>query len=341
MNNTTINLPYSILELAILREGHDAGDAYARSLALAQLGEKLGYSRMWLAEHHNMAYVGSAAPAILISYLAQGTSSIRIGSGGIMLPNHSPLIVAEQFGTLATLYPGRIDLGLGRAPGTDQTTAKAIRRGRVETVHDFPEDLETLQNYLSDDNMDARVRAFPGEGLDIPIYLLGSSMHSAELAATKGLPYAFASHFAPAYFFNAMQHYKANFKPSELQSRPHFIACVNVIAAETDEEAHYLATSFYQMALGIVRGKSYPLRKPVESMDNIWSEQEAAAIQNMMACTFIGSKATVKADLERFMEQTDIDELMVTTNIYDSSKRLYSFELLAEIMQELSPVSVG
>lgn len=326
-------IPYSVLELAILRENEDAKDAYDRSLALAQHAENWGYTRLWLAEHHNMASVGSSAPALLIGYLANGTQKIRLGSGGIMLPNHSPLMVAEQFGTLETLFPGRIDLGLGRAPGTDQTTARALRRGRVETVNDFPQDLDQLQLYFSNDNADSNVRAFPGEGLNVPIYLLGSSMSSAVLAAEKGLPYAFASHFAPTYFLQAIRYYKANFKPSPYLSKPYVISCINVVAGETDEKAHYMATSFYQMALGIIRGKSYPLKKPVQSMDNIWSRDEAAAIQNMMACTFVGSKATVKEDLERFIKQTEVDEIMVSTNIFDSKDRLRSYELVGEIMR--------
>ncbi|SFB46236.1 LLM class flavin-dependent oxidoreductase [Algoriphagus aquimarinus] len=329
MNTTK---PYSLLDLAIVREGFDAKDAYIRSLQVAQHAEKLGYTRMWLAEHHNMANVGSSSPQILIGYLANGTSTIRLGSGGIMLPNHSPLVIAEQFGTLATLYPNRIDLGLGRAPGTDQTTATALRRGRHESVQEFPSDLDDLRRYFSEDNIDSKVRAFPAEGIDVPIYLLGSSMSSAVLAAEKGLPYAFASHFAPGYLINASRHYRGNFQPSEKLSSPYFISCVNVIAADTDEEAHYLATSFYQTALGIIRGKSYPMKKPVKSMDGIWSEPEAAAIQNMMACTFIGTKESLKPQFESFFKQVEVDELMVSTNIYDTDKRLKSLEITAEVL---------
>ncbi|PZX52772.1 luciferase family oxidoreductase group 1 [Algoriphagus ratkowskyi] len=326
------NIPYSLLDLAIIREHYDANDAYERSLQVARHAEKLGYTRMWLAEHHNMANVGSSSPQILIGYLASGTSTLRIGSGGIMLPNHSPLIIAEQFGTLATLYPNRIDLGLGRAPGTDQTTATALRRGRQESVQEFPSDLDDLQRYFSEKNLDSKVRAFPAEGLDVPIYLLGSSMSSAVLASQKGLPYAFASHFAPGYLINASQYYRENFQPSEQQATPYFISCVNVIAADTDEEAHFLATSFYQSALGIIRGKSYPMKKPVKSMDGIWSDPEAAAIQNMMACTFIGTKETLKPQFESFFKQVEVDELMVSTNIYDTEKRLKSLEITAEVL---------
>lgn len=327
-----MSIPYSILDLAVIREGYDAKDAYDRSLVVAQHAEQLGYTRIWLAEHHNMPNIGSASPQILIGYLANGTKSIRLGSGGVMLPNHSPLIIAEQFGTLATLYPNRIDLGLGRAPGTDQTTAHALRRGRMESVQDFPNDLDDLQRYFSTENAGSKVRAFPAEGLDVPIYLLGSSMSSAMLASQKGLPYAFASHFAPGYLLSASKYYRENFKPSATLQTPYFISCVNVIAADTDEEAHFLATSFYQTALGIIRSASYPLKKPVKSMANIWTEQEAAAIQNMMACTFIGTKESLKPQFESFFEQVEIDELMITTNIYEPEKRLHSMQITAEVL---------
>lgn len=328
--------PYSILDLAIIRKNADAADAYQRSLDLAQHAEEWGYKRFWLAEHHNMSSVGSSAPTILMGNIAGGTKKIRVGSGGIMLPNHSPLMVAEQIGTLETLYPGRIDLGLGRAPGTDQKTASALRRGRMETVNDFPRDLEDLQLYFSLDNSRSDVRAFPAEGLEVPIYLLGSSMSSAVLAAEKGLPYVFASHFAPTYFIQAVKYYQANFKPSEQLKEPYVMACVNVIAADTDEEAQFLVTSFYQMALGIIRGKSYPLMPPVSDMSTVWTEQEAAAIHNMMAVTFVGSKETVATGLEELIKFTGVNELMVTTNIYDHKARLKSFQITAEVMKEIS-----
>lgn len=328
--------PYSILDLAIIRKNADAADAYQRSLDLAQQAEGWGYKRFWLAEHHNMSSVGSSAPTILMGHIAGGTSKIRVGSGGIMLPNHSPLMVAEQIGTLETLYPGRIDLGLGRAPGTDQKTASALRRGRMETVNDFPQDLEDLQLYFSLDNSRSDVRAFPAEGLEVPIFLLGSSMSSAVLAAEKGLPYVFASHFAPNYFLQAVKYYQTHFKPSEQLKEPYVMACVNVIAADTDQEAHFLVTSFYQMALGIIRGKSYPLMPPVNDMSKIWTEQEAAAIHNMMAVTFVGSKETVAAGLEELIRLTGINELMITTNIFDHEDRLKSFQLTSEVMKERS-----
>jgi luciferase family oxidoreductase group 1 len=328
--------PYSILDLAIIRKNSDAADAYRRSLDLAQRAEDWGYKRFWLAEHHNMSSVGSSAPIILMGYIAGGTKKIRLGSGGIMLPNHSPLMVAEQIGTLETLYPNRIDLGLGRAPGTDQKTASALRRGRMESVNDFPQDLEDLQLYFSQDNSRSEVRAFPAEGLEVPMYLLGSSMSSAVLAAEKGLPYVFASHFAPTYFLQAVKYYQTHFKPSDQLKGPYVMSCVNVIAADTDQEGHVLATSFYQMALGIIRGKSYPLMPPVSDMSKIWTEQEASAIHNMMAVTFIGSKETVAAGLEELIKLTGINELMITTNIYDHEARLKSFQITSEVMKEMT-----
>lgn len=328
-------IPFSILDLALIREGSDAKDAYARSLDLARHAESWGYRRFWLAEHHNMPYVGSSAPTVLMGYIAGGTKSIRVGSGGIMMPNHSALMVAEEIGTLETLYPGRIDLGLGRAPGTDQRTASALRRGRIETVNDFPQDLEDLQQYFSLNNSRSDVRAFPAEGLEVPIYILGSSMSSAILAAERGLPYVFASHFAPGYFMQAVKYYQDHFKPSEYLSEPFVMACVNVIAADTDEEANFLATSFYQMALGIIRQKSYPLRPPVKEMSEVWSEGEAAAIQNMMAVTFVGTKDSVRDGLAGLIRHTGINEVMITSNLYDHAARLRSFELAAQAVGEM------
>jgi luciferase family oxidoreductase group 1 len=328
-------IPFSILDLALIREGSNAADAYSRSLDLAKHAEEWGYKRFWLAEHHNMAHVGSSAPNVLMGYIAGGTKTIRVGSGGIMMPNHSALMVAEEIGTLETLYPGRIDLGLGRAPGTDQRTALALRRGRVETVNDFPQDLEDLQRYFSLDNSRSDVRAFPAEGLDVPIYILGSSMSSAVLAAAQGLPYVFASHFAPTYFLQAINYYRDHFKPSQYLNEPFVMACVNVIAADSDTSANYLATSFYQMALGIIRQRSYPLRPPVEDMSEIWTEAEAAAIQNMMAVSFVGDKETVRDGLTHLIRLTGINEVMITSNLYEHQARLRSFELAAKAMSEI------
>lgn len=333
-------IPYSFLDLAIIKKDSDAADAYRRSLDLARHAENLGFKRFWLAEHHNMVYVGSSSPIVLMGHIAAGTQTIRVGSGGIMLPNHSPLMVAEEIGTLETLFPGRIDLGLGRAPGTDQKTANALRRGRHENLQEFPNDLEDLQRYFSLSNSRSEVRAFPAEGLEVPIFLLGSSMSSAVLAAEKGLPYVFASHFAPAQFIQAVRYYQNNFKPSEYLDEPYTMACINVIAADTDEEAQFLSTSFFQMALGIIRGKSYPLMPPVDDMSDIWNDHEKAAIQNMMAVTYVGTSATVSRGIDELVKYTGINELMITTNIYDHGARLKSLKLTADAILEIGKVKV-
>lgn len=266
------DIPFSVLDLAPITQDHTAADSFRNSLQLAQAAEQLGYNRYWLAEHHNMDSVASSATSILIGYIAGGTKTIRVGSGGIMLPNHAPLVVAEQFGTLASIYPHRIDLGLGRAPGTDQQTAMALRRHHADSSAYFPEDVRSLQRYFSADNKTAAVRAIPGEGLDIPIWILGSSTESARLAAAFGLPYAFASHFSPAKFLDAIAIYRNNFQPSVHLAQPCVMACVNVIAADTDEEAQRLATSYYQMILGIIRGRRKALQPPADSMDGLWTD---------------------------------------------------------------------
>ncbi|EON77101.1 hypothetical protein ADIS_2411 [Lunatimonas lonarensis] len=327
--------PYSILDLAILREGYDARDAYHRTLDLTQQVEQMGFKRFWVAEHHNMANVASSAPTLLMGYLAQGTQHIRIGSGGIMLPNHSPLMVAEQIGFLETLYPGRIDLGLGRAPGTDQRTAAVLRRGRMESIQEFPNDLEDLKSYFSEDNWDAPVRAFPAEGLQVPMFLLGSSLYSAGLAAKKGMPYVFASHFAPSHFSQAAHFYRVNFTPSAENPKPYFIACVNMILAESEERAQFLASSFYQLALGIVRGKSYPLKQPIPEMRAVWTEREEAAVENMLAYSFIGTPKSVRPALERFIAKGYVDELMVSCNMYDHGDSLTSYRLVRNLMLKI------
>lgn len=329
------SIPYSILDLAIIRERFNAKDAYVRSLDLAQQAEEMGFKRFWVAEHHNMPFVASSSPTLLMGYLAQGTKQIRIGSGGIMLPNHSPLTVAEQIGFLETLYPGRIDLGLGRAPGTDQRTASALRRGRMESVQEFPNDLDELQSYFSEDNWDAPVRAFPAEGLQVPMYLLGSSLSSAVLAAKKGLPYVFASHFAPTYFTQAAYYYKTHYTPTVENPKPYFIACVNMILAESVERAHFLASSFYQMALGIIRGRSYPLKRPISDMRAVWTEQEKATVESMMTYTFIGTPESVQLPLETFLATGMVDELMISSNLYDHEDRLFSHRLVAELMGKI------
>ncbi|OON70506.1 LLM class flavin-dependent oxidoreductase [Hymenobacter sp. CRA2] len=324
-------LPLSILDLAAIREGHTPSDTFRDSLALAQHAEQWGYKRFWLAEHHNMASIASSATAVLIGHIAGGTSTIRVGSGGIMLPNHAPLIVAEQFGTLAALYPGRIDLGLGRAPGTDQLTAHALRRDLQGSVNDFPQNVQELLTYLSADNRGARVRAIPGEGSNVPVWLLGSSTYSAQLAAYLGLPFAFASHFAPAQLQAAMMLYRENFRPSQYLDKPCAAACVNVIAADTDAEAERLATSFYQLATNIVRGTSRPLQPPVDSMDGLWSDIEEESVRMMMSYSFIGGPEKLRQQVQRFADATQIDELLAVGHIYEPAARLRSYEILASV----------
>ncbi|WP_066225675.1 LLM class flavin-dependent oxidoreductase [Formosa haliotis] len=320
-------IKFSVLDLVPVLQGHSHQQSMQNSLALAQHVESLGYERFWISEHHNMDSIVSSATVVLLGYVAQGTNSIRVGSGGIMLPNHAPLVVAEQFGTLATLYPNRIDLGLGRAPGTDQRTAMALRRDRQETVQDFPNNINELQAFFSNNNPHEAVRAIPGEGLEIPLYLLGSSTFSAELAASKGLPYAFASHFAPAHLFDALHIYNNKFTASSSLQQPYSMACVNVIAAETDEEAHVLATSLYQLAMGIVSNTRRPLQPPIATMDGIWNEPQKAMISNMLHYTFIGSKATVEKQLTDFVSKTRIQELIVVSHIYDLEARKLSYTI--------------
>ncbi|MES2775776.1 MAG: LLM class flavin-dependent oxidoreductase [Bacteroidota bacterium] len=332
----TLSIKYSVLDLAGVRDGFNAADSFRNSLDLAQNAERLGYTRYWFAEHHNMAGVASSAPALLIGYVAGGTSAMRVGSGGVMLPNHAPLIVAEQFGTLASLYPGRIDLGLGRAPGTDQLTARAIRGENFGAEHNFPQDIQRLQNFFSAENRNSKLRAIPGEGLNIPIWVLGSSTDSARVAAAMGLPYAFASHFAPAYFMDAIRLYRQHFQPSAHLKEPYVMACVNVVAADTDKEATRLATSVQQLFLGIVTGQRRLLQPPSDSMDGIWNEAEAAAVKQMLAYSFIGSPATLKTQVATFIEKTQVDEIMVTSHIYDHDARVHSYRLFADLMQQIN-----
>lgn len=327
------NIPFSVLDLATVVEGKTPADTFKASLELAQHAESWGYTRYWLAEHHNMISVASSATSVVIGHIAGGTKTIRVGSGGIMLPNHSPLVIAEQFGTLASLFPGRIDLGLGRAPGTDQLTAMAIRGDRFSAVNSFPQDILKLQTYFSAENRGAKVRAIPGEGLDIPIWVLGSSTDSAHLAAAMGLPYAFASHFAPAQFITAINIYRNNFKPSATLKEPYVISCVNVVAAETDAEANRIATSLYQMFKGIITGQRTLLPPPVDHMESLFNEYEAEQVNQMLACTFVGSKETVREDMESFLAQTQVDEIMVAAHIFDQDAKLRSYQLFAELMR--------
>ncbi|MBD0725267.1 luciferase family oxidoreductase [Flavobacterium sp. L1I52] len=333
VSKTLSQVKISVLDLAIVRDGGNPSDTFKNSLDLAQKAEKWGYERFWLAEHHNMQGVASSATVVLIGHIASGTSTIRVGSGGIMLPNHAPLVVAEQFGTLATLFPNRIDLGLGRAPGTDQFTAAALKRDEHAAM-EFPANVEELQLYFSEGNKNGRVRAIPGEGLDIPIWILGSSTDSAYLAASLGLPYAFASHFAPAQLYKALTIYRNNFKPSDKLKKPYVIACVNVIAGDTDYEAQKLATSFKRLFWGIITGKREQLKPPVKPEDDFRDAMEEAALQQMTQYTFIGGPEKIKDDLNRFIEFAQIDELMVSSAIYEHEARLRSFEILSKLHKE-------
>ncbi len=328
-------LSYSVLELAAVAQGDQPGDTFRKSLNLAQHVEQLGYTRFWVSEHHNMAGVASSAPTILMGYLAGGTTTLRIGSGGIMLPNHSPLVVAEQLGTLASLYPGRMDLGLGRAPGTDPVASQAIRGSRFDAAHDFPRDIQQLQTYFSAENSHSSVRAIPGEGLDVPIYILGSSTESAYLAGLLGLPYAFASHFAPAQLLPALERYRQNFRPSAVLSQPYVIACVNGVAAETDAAAQRLATTLQQAFLGIVTGKRKLMQPPVDSMDALWAPAEQAYVKQMLTYSFVGGKDTLERKIDRFVQQTQVNELMFASYVYDHEARLKSYGLLAEVVQRV------
>lgn len=339
-NKKLSDIAISVLDLATIRQGNTAADAFRKTLELAQQAENWQYKRFWVAEHHNMQSIASSATSVLIGYIAGGTSKIRVGSGGIMLPNHAPLIIAEQFGTLESLYPGRIDLGLGRAPGTDQVTAMALRRDQVGAGKDFPAHVEELRTYLSAENASSRVRAVPGEGLEIPIWLLGSSTYSAQLAAALGLPFAFASHFSPANLHMALNVYRDNFTPSESLDSPYVIACVNVIAADSEAEAESLATSFKLFALDVIRGIRKPLQPPIESMDGRWNPAEEAAVDQMMYYSFIGESETLEKSLQRFLDETQVDEIMVASHIFDHTAKLSSYRILADIMQsEAKPLN--
>lgn len=329
------NIPVSILELAIITQDSNASETLQKTATLAKLADSLGYNRFWLAEHHNMAHVASTATVVLIGYIASQTQNIRVGSGGIMLPNHAPLIIAEQFGTLALLYPNRIDLGLGRAPGTDSLTAQAIRKDFFEQSQRFPQNVAALQEFFSEDNATANVRAFPAEGTKVPIWILGSSMDSAALAAAKGLPYAFAGHFAPKQMHQAFQFYRDNFQPSEYLDQPKTMACVNAIAADTDEEAQVLSTSLTQMFLNLIRNDRKPLQPPLDSMDGVMREEEHFHVNQMTACSFVGSKEKLVAELQQFVDYTRIDELMITSPIYNYEDKLKSIRIMKEVIDAI------
>lgn len=327
------NIPYSVLDLAVVTQGSSVSAAIQRSRELAVQAESFGYNRFWMAEHHNMENIASSATAVLLGHVAEATKTIRVGSGGIMLPNHSPLIIAEQFGTLATIYGDRVDLGVGRAPGTDQTTANAIRPDRMQETQRFPKNVKLLREYLSADNKNATVRAIPGEGTDVPLWILGSSTDSAFLAAELGLPYAFAGHFAPQQLQPAIRIYRENFKPSDRLDAPYFMPCINVIAADSDDQAQYLSTSMKQMFMGVVTGSRRPMPPPVDDMDEIWNPQIKMMVDQMLACTFIGSKTTIEEELSAFVEQTSADEVMIASYVFDQQQRIHSHRLFAEIMK--------
>ncbi|HYG21649.1 MAG TPA: LLM class flavin-dependent oxidoreductase [Verrucomicrobiae bacterium] len=323
-------LPISILDLAFVPEGATPGEALRRSLDLAQHAEEWGYRRFWLAEHHNMIGIASAATAVAIGYVAAGTRSIRVGAGGIMLPNHSPLVIAEQFGTLESLFPGRIDLGLGRAPGTDQRTLLALRRTPA-TADRFPQDVMELQEYFAPGRESSAVQAVPGTGLRVPIWILGSSLFGAQLAAELGLPYAFASHFAPAALLPALEVYRERFKPSSQSTEPYAAAGVNVVAAKTDAEARRLFTSMQQQFTNLFRGTRGRLQPPIEDIETYWSPSEKAQASAMLQRSFVGSAETVRRGLDAFVSETGVRELIVASAIFDHSARLRSYEILADI----------
>lgn len=324
--------PLSILDLAPVVEGQTTRQALLNSLDLVRLADQLGYQRYWVAEHHNMEGVASSATAVLIGQLAAASTRIRVGAGGIMLPNHAPLTIAEQFGTLAELFPGRIDLGLGRAPGTDRPTMRALRRSLESTGEDaFPNDVLELQAYLAPARADAVVRAVPGQGTEVPIWLLGSSLYGAQLAAYLGLPYAFASHFAPEQLMQALQVYRATYQPSARHARPHAMVGLNIIVAPTDEEARFLFTSAQQRFLGMVRGRRGKLPEPVPSMEALWTPAEAAQVARMLSESIVGSPQTVQAGLRATAERTGADEFIVACAVHDHALRRRSYELLAQL----------
>lgn len=323
-------IPFSILDLAPITEGSDAAQSFRHSLDLAQHGERWGYQRFWLAEHHGMPGIASAATAVLIAHVAGGTSTIRVGAGGIMLPNHSPLVIAEQFGTLESLFPGRIDLGLGRAPGSDHVTARALRRNLASDADEFPQDVVELMDYFADSPR-RQVRAVPGAGLHVPLWILGSSLFGAQLAAALGLPFAFASHFAPQMMMQAIELYRATFRPSAQLDQPYVMLGFNVFAAGTDEEAQFLATSMQQAFVNLRSGRPTRLKPPVKGYLEQVGPQERAMLDQVLSCSAIGSQETVARDLRAFIQRTGANELMITSQVFDHAARLRSYEITAAI----------
>jgi luciferase family oxidoreductase group 1 len=330
-SHASYHIPFSVLDVAPIVKGGTISQSLRNSLELAQHAERLGYNRYWLAEHHNAPSIASSATSVVIGHVAAGTTTMRVGAGGIMLPNHAPLVIAEQFGTLDALYPGRIDLGLGRAPGTDQLTASALRGVRGTNGGNFPEQLEQLRAYLDPAGAEVAmpVRAIPGEGAAVPIWLLGSSDFSARLAGELGLPFAFAGHFSPTFTVPAMQLYRNSFKPSAFLDEPYGMVAVNVVAADTDEEAAYLATSMQQLFLSFIRNTPGPLPPPVRNMDELWTETEKIALQNQLGSSIAGSPDTVREKLRSYIEATGANEIMVAAHIYDHQARMRSYEIIA------------
>lgn len=325
------NVAFSVLDLASRKDTDEGpGPALQRSLALAQHVERLGFTRFWVAEHHNMDAIVSSATAVLIGYLASGTQRIRVGAGGVMLPNHAPLVIAEQFGTLEALYPGRIDLGLGRAPGTDPMTAMALRKRRSGSVNDFPDDLAELQRYLGPRGTGQQVIAMPGVDSNVPLWILGSSLFSAQLAAEKGLPYAFASHFAPRLMMQAIELYRRHFQPSAVLDAPYVMLGVPLVAADSDEHAEFLATTTYQRILALIRGQSLLMRPPVQSMQGVWQVHEEQAVTEFLSMAMIGSVETIAQKVQELLRHTHANELIFTCDLYDHHDRLRSFDVLAK-----------
>ncbi|QKT03961.1 LLM class flavin-dependent oxidoreductase [Ectothiorhodospiraceae bacterium 2226] len=326
---------FSILDLVPITAGGDAGRALRESLDLARHAEDWGYRRYWVAEHHNMPGIASAATAVVLAHLAGGTRRLRVGAGGIMLPNHAPLVVAEQFGTLEALFPGRIDLGLGRAPGTDAATARALRRDRLGDADRFPEDVAELLSYLADPTPEQAVRAIPGAGTKVPVWILGSSLYGAQLAASLGLPYAFASHFAPQQLMDAIALYRARFRPSAYLERPYLMLGFNVFAADSDEEARVLATSMQQAFVNLRRGHPTPLPPPIADYETRLDAAERVLLDHVLACSAIGAPATVARELSAFIERTAPDELIIATQMFEHRARLRSYEITAEVRDRL------
>jgi len=329
-------IPFSVLDLSPVVEGGDVSQSLANTLDLARHAERLGYTRYWLAEHHNMPGIASAATAVVIGHVAAGTRTIRVGAGGIMLPNHAPLVIAEQFGTLAALHPGRIDLGLGRAPGTDMLTARALRRTLAGDVDNFPQDVVELMNYFAPAEPGQRVHAYPGEGQDVPVWILGSSLYGAQLAAMLGLPYAFASHFAPAELDRAIAIYRERFQPSAQLSRPYVMAGLNVTAAETDDEARYLFTSTQQAFANIRTGRPGKLPPPVRDVEPLLEGPVKLMLAQFLSAAVVGSPATVRQGIADFIARTGVDEIIVTSQVYEHAARVRSYELLADVREDLA-----